>query len=97
MNEPSTPWPGVDRRRTTDEQMIQAIVEAVTATFTKQSAHHCLSEDEQRWVRLAIEKEAQSIKLRQAVIEKSLASLLWSALVGGGYIVLDFLRNHGFK
>ena len=56
-----------------------------------------LTEEEQQWVRLAIQKEAQSIKLRQAVIEKTLAGLVWSAFVGLGYLVIDFAKNHGFK
>jgi hypothetical protein len=56
----------------------------------------CLSGDEQQWVRLAIVKQQQSIKLRQAIIEKSLSSLIWSALAGMGYLLLDFPRN-GFK
>lgn len=42
----------------------------------------CLTGDEQTWVRLAIVKQEQSIKLRQAIIEKSLTSLIWSSLAG---------------
>jgi hypothetical protein len=56
-----------------------------------------LSEDEQRWVRMAIQKEAQSLELRQAIIEKSLTALVLAALSGLGYLIIDFLRNHGFK
>ena len=56
-----------------------------------------LTEEEQSWVRLAIQKEAQSIALRKAVIEKTLAGLIWAALVGLGYIVQDFLRSHGLR
>ena len=58
---------------------------------------NCLNSDEQQWVRLAIAKQEQSIALRQAIIEKSLAGLVWSAIVGLGYVFLDFLKNHGFK
>ena len=56
-----------------------------------------LSEDEVRWVKLAIEKQEQSIKLRQAIIEKTLGGLVWAALAGLAYIVFDFAKNHGFK
>ena len=56
-----------------------------------------LTEEEQQWVRLAIQKEAQSIKLRKAVIEKTLAGLVWSGVIGLGYVFLDFFKNHGFK
>ena len=56
-----------------------------------------LSDDEQRWVRLAIKKEAQAIVFRTAVIEKSLLGVI--AMIGAGviYIIADFLKNHGFK
>lgn len=56
-----------------------------------------LSEEELQWVRLAIEAESRKIKFRDAVIEKSLSGLVWSAIVGFGYILLDFLKNHGLK
>jgi hypothetical protein len=56
-----------------------------------------LSEEEARWVRLAIERQEQSIKLRQAIIEKTLGGLVWAALIGLGYLLFDFAKNHGFK
>jgi hypothetical protein len=56
-----------------------------------------LSEEEARWVRLAIHKQEQSIKLRQAIIEKTLGGLVWAALAGLGYLLFDFAKNHGFK
>lgn len=63
-----------------------------------QSTHRKeLNEQELQWVRLAIEAESRKIRFRDAVIEKSLAGLVWSAIVGCGYILLDFLKNHGFK
>jgi hypothetical protein len=56
-----------------------------------------LSDDEVRWVKLAIHKQEQSIKLRQAIIEKTLGGLVWAALVGLAYLIFDFAKNHGFK
>ena len=56
-----------------------------------------LSEEEARWVRLAIHKQEQSIKLRQAIIEKTLGGLVWAALAGLAYLLFDFAKNHGFK
>lgn len=56
-----------------------------------------LTDEELQWVRLAIEAESRKIKFRDAVIEKSLAGLVWSAIAGFGYILLDFAKNHGFK
>ena len=56
-----------------------------------------LTPEEHEWVKLAIKREAQSIALRQAVIEKSLTSLIWAVIVGAGYVLLDFAKNHGIK
>jgi len=56
-----------------------------------------LSEEEARWVKMAIQREAQSIELRKAIIEKTLGGLVWAVIVGAGYLVLDFLRGHGFN
>lgn len=60
-------------------------------------AAHMLSEDERQWVRLAIQREAQSVKLRQAIIEKSLTGLIWAGIVGLGTVVYEYLKNHGWK
>jgi len=56
-----------------------------------------LSDDERRWVRMAIQREAEKAALRKAIIEKSLAGLVWSALVALGYIFVEFAKNHGLK
>jgi len=56
-----------------------------------------LTEEELAWVRLAIAAEARKIKFRDAVIEKSLTGLVWSAILGFGYVLLDFLKSHGLK
>ena len=80
----------------TPEERAQFIADVAAAIKAAEPAP-ILTEEEQQWVRLAIQKEAQSIKLRQAVIEKTLAGLVWSGLAGLGYVVIDFLKNHGFK
>ena len=71
-------------------QFIADITEAIKASSN-------LSDDEVRWVKLAIHKQEQSIKLRQAVIEKTLGGLVWAALVALAYLIFDFAKNHGFK
>lgn len=58
---------------------------------------HHLTPEEAQWVRLAIEAQAERAKLRKAIIEKSLGSLVWFGIVGIGYIFLDFLRSHGLR
>jgi hypothetical protein len=80
----------------TPEERTQFISDVAAAIKASEPAP-VLTEEEQQWVRLAIQKEAQSIKLRQAVIEKTLAGLVWSAIVALGYVLIDFAKNHGFK
>ena len=62
-----------------------------------QTAAPQLSEEEQRWVRLAIQKEAQSLAFRNAIIEKTFMGVIWFFICGIGYVFVDFLKNHGFK
>jgi hypothetical protein len=71
-------------------QLIADIAEAFKASSN-------LSDDEVRWVKLAIHKQEQSIALRQAIIEKTLGGLVWACIVGFGYVIFDFFKNHGFK
>lgn len=54
-----------------------------------------LTEEERQWVRLAIRKEAQSIKLREAIIEKSLAGLVWAGMLALGAVILEYAKSHG--
>jgi hypothetical protein len=75
----------------------RALLIAEIAEAIQSSKKHELTEEELQWVKLAISAEARKIRFRDAVIEKSLAGLVWAGLVGIGYIVLDFLKNHGFK
>lgn len=88
----------MDRRRAHDEQLVLAIAAAVAEKVARaEPVHECLDSQEQQWVRLAIIKQEQSIKLRQAIIEKTLSGLAWSALVGLGLLLVDFAKNHGWK
>ena len=72
-------------------EFISEVVDVVRASSPQ------LSEEELQWVRLAIEAESRKIRFRDAVIEKTLGGLIWSAIVGVGFIVLDFLKNHGLR
>jgi hypothetical protein len=56
-----------------------------------------LSEDEMQWVKLAIQKEAQSVKLRQAIIEKTMTSLAIVVLAWLGSVILEWAKAHGYK
>jgi len=69
----------------------------IAAAIRELAAQSTLSDDEQRWVRMAIKREAQISEFRKAIIEKTLGGLMWAAIVGVGYFVLDFLKSHGFR
>jgi hypothetical protein len=75
----------------------RAVLIAEIAAAIQSSKKYELTEEELQWVKLAISAQARKIRFRDAVIEKSLTGLVWAGLVGIGYIVLDFLKNHGFK
>lgn len=74
------------------KELIRDIVTALGVTSTSP-----LSDEEHRWVKMAIQKEAQSIELRKAIIEKTIGSLVWMFIVGIGYVFLDFAKSHIFK
>ena len=71
--------------------LIAEIVEVMQQTKPQ------LADEEIKWVRLAIEAESRKIKFRDAVIEKTLGSLVWSAIAGLGLLVLDYLKNRGLS
>ena len=78
---------------TPDERkaLIAEIVEVMNSTKPQ------LSDEEMQWVRLAIEAESRKIRFRDAVIEKTLGSLVWSGIAGLGFLVIDYLKNRGIS
>lgn len=78
------------------EERHELVLEITQALACAQSQPQ-LTEEELRWVKLAIEAEARKIKFRDAVIEKTLVGLAWLAITGIGYILLDWAKAHGFK
>ena len=69
----------------------------IAAAIRIRSSDTGLSDEEHRWVKLAIQAEAQKIEFRKNVIEKTLLSLIWAGIVGLGYIFLGWATNHGYK
>jgi 20S proteasome alpha/beta subunit len=72
------------------EELIALLKDAIKQA----SEEHPLSDEEVKWVRLAIENEAKKSEFRKAIIEKSLGGLAWAALCGIGYLMLEFLKTH---
>jgi hypothetical protein len=78
----------VERLRVEMPQIIKtAVREAVPEVI--------LSADEQRSLRLLIQRQEQGIKLRQAIIEKSLTALMWAAIVGVAVVIKEYMIAHG--
>lgn len=82
-------------RRNQSVDLDELVQRTVTKTVQEIQAT-CLNPNEQRWVRLAIEKEGRRAALARAIIEKSLAGLLWAAIAGAGLAFWrEFLRAIG--
>lgn len=75
------------------EEMRDTVREAISDSMPTP----LLTDEEAQWVKLAIQREAQSIALRRAVIEKTLAGLVWAVLAAGGLIIADYFKAHGWK
>lgn len=74
---------GIDK-----EELKNLVKEAISETS------HPLSDDEIKWVRLAIEAEARRAAFRKAVIEKTFLGLLSSAAIGLVMYLLDLFKDH---
>ena len=72
----------------------QELVSLVTTAVEAAVVNNRLSPDEIHWVRMAIQAEAERASLRKAIIEKSLAGLMWVAIVAAGGWLVDFVTSH---
>lgn len=72
----------------------KVIREAVQAAVKDAVESHPLSPDEVQWVRMAIQAEAERAELRKAIINKTLAGLVWIAIVAAGGWVADYVVSH---
>jgi len=72
----------------------QELIVLVTTAVESVVVNNRLSPDEIHWVRMAIQAEAERASLRKAIIEKSLAGLMWIAIVAAGGWLVDFVTSH---
>ena len=72
-----------------DKEELKNLLKEVIA-----EASHPLSDDEIKWVRLAIEAEAKKAAFRQAVIDKTFIGLLSSGALGICYFIVDSIKTH---
>lgn len=86
------------RRLDNEDLRLTVLVRSVVADTVKEALSEKLpTEEERQWIRLAMQREARRERVHQAVVEKSLAGLLWAAIVGVGLLVADYAKNHGWK
>lgn len=76
-----------DDKQAIADRVLQGLLCAPSATPQ-------LTPQEVEWIRLAIQREAQIIKFRNAVIEKTLMGLVLFLLAGLGYLILDSVKSH---
>lgn len=74
---------------TIDKEELKSLLKEALAETS-----HPLSDDEIKWVRLAIEAEAKKAAFRQAVIDKTFIGLLSSGAIGVVYFFIDAVKNH---
>ena len=73
-----------------DDQTKAELVALVKNAVNEAVEQHPLSPDEVHWVRMAIQAEADRAAFRKAVIDKSLAGVIWMILATGGGYLVDF-------
>jgi len=74
-----------------DKEELVILLKEVISEAVEQ---HPLSDDEVKWVRLAIEAEAKRAAFRKAVIEKTFLGLLSSALIAIAMYGFEFFKAH---
>jgi hypothetical protein len=79
---------------TLDEQTRLELIQLVKSAVSEAVEAHPLSPDEVHWVRMAIQAEAERAELRKAIINKTLAGLMWIGIVAVGGWFIDFFSSH---
>lgn len=83
-----------DERRVDHMALVELIRETIKETVTQIAHEHPLSPEEVTWVRLAIQAEAKRAAFRQAVIDKTITSLIVTMLGAIGIYVLNYFNAH---
>ena len=78
----------------TPDERSELIADIVSALH---AATPLITDEETRWVRQAIQLQCERAKFRKAIIEKTLAGLIWAALAGLGYMFIDWATLHGLR
>jgi hypothetical protein len=93
----SDPGPEMDAQDVRDLHISILVRGAVREEVSKAISDHLPSAEEREYLRLAVRRAARREKLQQAIIEKSLAGLIWAAVIFIGIVFYEYLQNHGWK
>lgn len=74
----------------TKDEILSAVKDAVESV----ARANPLTSEEAQWVRMAIKAEAERAEMRKAVINKTLAGLVWLGVVAAGGWIVDFVVSH---
>ena len=74
-----------------DSMTLDMIQDAVRAAMPKAM----MTDEEHVWVKMAIQREAQMIAFRRAVIEKTFIGLVWAGIIGLGIVIREYAIAHG--
>jgi len=79
---------------TLDEQTRLELAQLVKQAVNEAVESRPLSAEEVQWVRMAIQADAQRAELRSAIINKTLAGLVWIGIVAAGGWLVDYVTSH---
>jgi hypothetical protein len=77
-------------RRTDQNERFNRIEEKID----KLASRVCIHEDHHDYIAKAMAREARKEEFREAVIQKTTISLIWSFLVGVGYLIWQGVTSH---
>jgi hypothetical protein len=84
----------MEMQMTLDEQTRLELIQLVKTAVSEAVDSHPLSPDEVHWVRMAIQAEAERAEVRKAIINKTLAGLVWIGIVATGGWLVDYISSH---
>lgn len=79
---------------TTVGERAEVMVDTIKAAVQEAMPKALLTDKQLQWVEMAIEREAQSIAFRRAVIEKSLLVVIGIIAVGAAALLKDAFMTH---
>ena len=90
-------WRAVEANGTRIDVLERDMHQTVTQAVKDAMPTALLSDEEHRWIQLAIKQKSQSIEFRQGVIDKTLTAFVWALILGVGIIVKEYFSAHGWK